>query len=96
MDNILIFANTQEELEKITKEVLKRLWDNDLYLKPKKCEFNKSVIKYLGLIVKKGQLSMDPVKLKGIMEWPTLTTVKQLRAFLDLEIIADSYKNSPK
>ena len=53
MDDILIFANTQEELEKITKEVLKRLQDNDLYFKPRKCEFNKTVIKYLGLIVKK-------------------------------------------
>ena len=82
MDDILIFSNTQEELEKITKEVLKLLQDNDLYLKPKKCEFNKTVIKYLGLIIKKGQLSMDPVKLKGIMEWPTPAMVKQLRAFL--------------
>ena len=82
MDDILIFANTQEKLEKITKKVLKRLQDNDLYLKPKKCKFNKTVIEYLGLIVKKGQLSMDPVKLKGIMEWPTPAMVKQLRAFL--------------
>ena len=78
MDDILIFAKTQEELERVTKMVLKQLWDNNLYLKPKKCEFNKTIIKYLGLIVKEGQLSMDPVKLKGITEWPTPSTVKQL------------------
>ena len=63
MDDILIFAKTQEELERITKMVLKWLQDNDLYLKPKKCKFNKTIIEYLGLIVKEGQLSMDPVKL---------------------------------
>ena len=62
--------------------MLRQLQDNDLYLKPKKCEFNKTVIEYLGLVVKEGQLSMDPVKLKGITEWPTPSTVKQLRAFL--------------
>ena len=78
MDDILIFAKTQEELERITKMVLQQLRDNDLYLKPKKCKFNKTIIKYLGLIVKEGQLSMDLVKLKGITGWPTPSTVKQL------------------
>ena len=82
MDDILIFAKTQEELERYTKMVLQQLWENDLYLKPKKCKFNKTTMEYLGLIIKEGQLSMDPIKLKGISEWPTPTTVKQVRAFL--------------
>ena len=82
LNDILIFTKTQEELDRITKMVLQWLWDNDLYLKPKKCKFNKMIIKYLGLIIKEGQLSMDPVKLKGISEWLTPSTVKQLWAFL--------------
>ena len=71
MDNILIFAKTQEQLQ-----------ENDLYLKLKECEFNKTTMEYLRLIIKEGQLLMDPVKLKGISEWPVPTTVKQVRAFL--------------
>ena len=82
MDDILIFAKTQEELERYTKMVLQRLQENNLYLKPKKCEFNKTTMEYLGLIIKEGQLSMDPVKLKGISNWLVPTTVKQVRAFL--------------
>ena len=39
-------------------------------------------MEYLGLIIKEGRLSMDPVKLKGISEWLVSTTVKQVRAFL--------------
>ena len=62
--------------------VLQRLQENNLYLKPKKCEFNKMTMEYLGLIIKEGQLLMDPVKLKGISDWPVPTTVKQVRAFL--------------
>ena len=81
MDDILIFAKTQE-LEQYTKMVLQRLRENDLYLKLKKCEFNKTTMEYLGLIIKEGQLLMDPVKLKGISEWLVPTTVKQVRAFL--------------
>ena len=82
MDDILIFAKTQEELEWYTKMVLQQLWENDLHLKPKKCKFNKMTMEYLGLIIKEGQLSIDPVKLKGISNWPVPTMIKQVRAFL--------------
>jgi hypothetical protein len=78
MDDILIFADTQEKLERLTKVVLERLEDYDLYLKPKKCEFNKKRIEYLGMIVEEGKLSMDPVKLGGIRDWPIPSTVKQI------------------
>jgi hypothetical protein len=48
MDDILIPADTLEELEEVTKIVLCRLRDNDLYLKPEKCEFARLRIEYLG------------------------------------------------
>jgi hypothetical protein len=82
MDNILIFGENQEELEERTKQVLQRLREHDLFLKPKKCEFNKTKMEYLGLIIQEGKLSMDPVKLSGIRDWPTPTTVKQVRGFI--------------
>jgi Reverse transcriptase (RNA-dependent DNA polymerase) len=51
MDNILIFADTEEELERITKLVLKKLREHDLFLKAKKCKFCQTRIKYLGIII---------------------------------------------
>jgi hypothetical protein len=66
MDNILIFAENQEELQKQTKQVLQRLREHDLFLKPKKCEFNKTTMEYLRLIIQEGKLSMDQVKLSRI------------------------------
>lgn len=82
MDDILIFANTKEDLRKATREVLARLRENDLYLKGEKCEFEKTKVDYLGMVVEQGKLAMDPVKVKGIREWPAPTTVKQVRSFL--------------
>ena len=78
MDDILIFAKTPEELEQSTRRVLERLLKHDLYLKPKKCEFNKKKIEYLGMIIEEGKISMDTLKLKGLKDWPTPTTVKQV------------------
>jgi hypothetical protein len=40
------------------------------------------MMEYLGLIIQEGKLSMDPVKLSGIRDWPTPTSVKQVRGFI--------------
>jgi len=68
MDNILIFTKTKEELEKYTRKVLNILKENDLYLKPEKCEFRKTQVKYLGFFIEEGKVTMDPVKIKGTLE----------------------------
>ena len=82
MDDILIFAQTQEDLEQYTQQVLQRLREHDLYLKPKKCEFSKMKLEYLGMIVEEGKMAMDPIKLGGIRDWPIPTKVKDVRSFL--------------
>jgi Reverse transcriptase (RNA-dependent DNA polymerase) len=82
MDDILIFANNQKKSQKHTKMVLQRLWEHDLFLKPKKCEFKKTTMEYLGLIIQEEKLSMDLVKLSRIRDWPTPTTIKQVRGFI--------------
>jgi Reverse transcriptase (RNA-dependent DNA polymerase) len=82
MDDILIFADMKEELERITKLVLEKLREHDLSLKAKKCEFCQTKIEYLGMIIEGGKISMDPVKLGGIRDWPVPTTLKQTRSFL--------------
>ena len=82
MDNILTFAGTKEELTWITRMVLEKLWENDLFLKAKKCKFYKTKIRYLGMIIEEGRILMDPVKLGGIRDWLTPTMVKQVQSFL--------------
>jgi Reverse transcriptase (RNA-dependent DNA polymerase) len=56
IDNILIFADTKEELERITKQVLVKLREHDLFLKAKKCEFCQTRIEYLGMIIEEGRM----------------------------------------
>ena len=65
INDILIFAETKEELERITKMVLAKLREHDLFLKAKKCKFNKQKIKYLGMVIEEGRISMDPLNLQG-------------------------------
>ena len=84
MDDILIVtdSNNIEDHIKIVSIVLKHLEDNDLFLKPEKCHFHKHKVEYLGIIIGNGQVKMDPIKVKGITDWPIPTTVSELCSFL--------------
>jgi hypothetical protein len=66
LDDILIWSSTLEEHRKIVHEVLWRLEEHDLYLHPKKCEFEQSHVDYLGLVISPSKVSMDPVKVKAV------------------------------
>jgi hypothetical protein len=82
MDDILAFSKTINGLKKIKLIILEKAQEYDLYFKAKKCEFRKSKIEYLGLVVEEGKLAMDPAKLKGILDWPAPKTVKEVRSFI--------------
>ena len=56
--------------------------DNDLYLKPQKCQFEVTEVEYLGVIISEDRIAMDPIKIKGVKNWKRPTTLRELRAFL--------------
>ena len=82
MDDMLLFSKDRKTHKERMRRVLQRLRENDLYLKPEKCLFDVEEVKFLGLIVKPDTLAMDPVKLKGIEDWPEPSSVKGVRSFL--------------
>jgi len=84
MDDILIVTKSNDIMEhiKIVSIVLKRLEDNDLFLRPEKCSFHRREVDYLGVIVGNGQVKMDPIKVKGVTDWPVPTTLRELCSFL--------------
>ena len=82
LDDILIYSKTIEEHRKIVNQVLQRLADYDLYLKPEKCKFDKTKTEFLGLIISQGNIEMDPIKIKGVSEWPTPKKLKDVQAFM--------------
>ena len=53
-----------------------------MFLKAKKCEFNKTRMEYLGLVVEEGKIFTDLIKVKGFADWPIPTCVKDVRSFL--------------
>ena len=85
LDDILIFSKTEEDHARHIEEVLKVLRKHQLYAKESKCEFFKQKMAFLGYLVTKDGITMDPDKVKAIVDWPNpLKTVKDVRSFLGL------------
>jgi len=82
LDDILIFTRTEEEHAKAIRQVLQVLQEHKLFLCLEKCEFCRERIEYLGLVISKNEVSMDPVKVAGVREWPTPENKTDVQTFL--------------
>jgi hypothetical protein len=82
MDDILIFNKALPKHRQTVHEILGLLWENHLFLKAEKCKFECQKIEYLGLVISENQVSMDPVKVKGVTDWPVPKMAKEVQLFL--------------
>ncbi|ESK83152.1 reverse transcriptase-rnase h-integrase [Moniliophthora roreri MCA 2997] len=82
MDDILLFSKDQTEHRERTEQLMRRLKKHDLFLKLEKCEFDIMEVVFLGMVIRPGYITMDPVKLAGIAEWEPPQTVKGVHTFL--------------
>jgi hypothetical protein len=57
---------------------------NQFYAKISKCTFGKEEVEYLGHVISKEGIKVDPSKIKAIMEWPKPNNISKLRGFLRL------------
>src|SRR5258707_3125650 len=49
-----------------------------------KCKFERQEVDYLGLVISKDHIAMDPVKVQGVTDWPQLMKVKDVQSFIGL------------
>jgi hypothetical protein len=84
IDDILIFSKVMEEHEEHLRLVLEKLRSNQLYAKFSKCEFWLTKVAFLGHVTSAGGVSVDPGKVKDVLNWMPPTTVSEIRSLLGL------------
>jgi hypothetical protein len=84
IDDILIYSKSEAEHAKHLRIVLQRLRDHKLYAKFSKCEFWLDSVKFLGHTISKDGISVDPSKVKEVLDWKPPKSVHQIRSFLGL------------
>jgi hypothetical protein len=85
LDEILIYSKSEEEHEHHLRMVLQVLRENHMYAKLIKCSFYQKQIHYLGHIISKDGIAVDPEKTESIREWSAPKNVIEIRSFMGLE-----------
>jgi len=84
VDDVLVETETEERHDEIVEEILRRLEENDLYVKPEKCVWKVKKIGFLGVVIGPNGIEMEEEKVDGVLSWPQPKTVKDIRKFLGL------------
>jgi len=93
IDDVMVVMETEEGGDEIVDEVLKRLEENDLFVKPEKCIWKVREVEFLEVIIGEDGVRMEKEKVQGVIEWPVSKSVKDVQKFLRL---ANYYKRFVK
>jgi len=70
--------------DEIVEEILRRLEENDLYIKLEKCMWKVRKIGFLGVVIGSDRIEMEKKKIDGVLSWPEPKNVKDIRKILGL------------
>jgi len=84
VNDILVGTKTEKGHDKIVEEILRRLEENDLYIKPEKCMWKVRKIEFLGVVIGPNRIEMEKEKVDGVLSWPEAKNMKDIMKFLGL------------
>ena len=68
IDDVIIGTETEEGHNEIVAEVIRRLEENGLYVKPEKCRWKVKEVEFLGVVIGPERIKMEKGKVKGVLE----------------------------
>ena len=84
VDDVLVGTEIEKGHDEIVEEILRRLEENDLYIKPEKYMWKARKIRFLEVVIGPNRIEMESEKVEGVLSWLQLKNVKDIRKFLGL------------
>ena len=84
IDDVIIRTETEEEHDELVMEVIRRLEENNLYIKPEKYKWKVREVGFLGVVIGLEGIKMENEKVKEVLEWPIPKCVKDVQKFIKL------------
>jgi hypothetical protein len=84
IDDILIYSKNKEDHAKHLRIALQVLREHQLYAKFSKCEFWLDQVEFLGHVISKEGIAVNPSKVQAVLDWQVPTNVKEIRGFLGM------------
>jgi len=84
INNVIVGMEMEKGHEKIVEKVVRRLAENNLYVKLEKYKWKVREVGFLGVVIGPERIKMEEEKVKGVLDWLTLKEVKDVQKFLGL------------
>ena len=84
IDDVIVGTEKEKGHDEIVEEVMKRLVEDDFYVKPEKCKWKIQEVGFLVVVIELEGIKMEQEKVKGILDWLTPKGVKDVQKFLGL------------
>jgi len=84
IDDIIIATDNKEGHDKLVEEVLKRLEENNLFVKLEKYWWKVKEVEFLGIVIGPQEVEMQKEKIDGVLSWPVPRNIKKVQKFLEL------------
>jgi len=81
IDDVIVGTEDKEGHDELVAEIIKRLEENDLYVKLEKYKWKVREVGFLGVIIEPDRIKMEEEKVKDVLDWPTLKCVKDVQKF---------------
>ena len=78
INDVIIGTEAEEGYNELVVEVIKRMKENDLYVKPEKYKWKVREVEFLGVVIIPERIKMEEEKVKGVLEWPMPKCVKDI------------------
>jgi len=79
----MVETESKEEHDELVEEILRRIEENDLYVKLEKCRWKVRKVEYLEVVVGPEWIKIKKKKVKVVLDWPVSKLVKDIQKFLD-------------
>ena len=84
INDILVATDTEEGHDKLVDKVLRRLKENNLFVKPEKCKWKVREVEFLEVVIGLKEVEMQKEKIEGVLNWLAPRNVKEVQKFLGL------------
>ena len=81
---MIVRTEIEEGYDELVVEIIKRLEENNLYVKLEKCKWKMREVGFLGVVIGPEGIKMEEEKVKGVLDWLTPQCVKDIQKFLGL------------
>jgi len=84
IDDVVVGTEIEEGHDNIVKEVLRRITENDLFVKPERCVWKVREVGFMKVVIGPDGVKIEKEKVQEVINWPVLRSMKNVQKFLGL------------